>query len=63
VLTNGIILVVQTSLMSSPEDNAESIYMPWVTYFFVACKSKSTDTIHYCRFDFPPKEWKKVEFP
>ena len=42
VLTNGIILVVQTSLMSSPKDNAESIYMPWVTYFFVACKS---DTI------------------
>ena len=38
VLTNGIILVVQTSLMSSPKDNAESIYMPWVTYFFVACK-------------------------
>lgn len=36
VLTNGIILVVQTSLMSSPKDNAESIYMPWVTYFFVA---------------------------
>jgi len=29
-------LIVQTSMMSSPNDNASSIYMPWVSYFFVA---------------------------
>ena len=38
VLTNGVILIVQTSLMGSPSENASSIYAPWVSYFFVACK-------------------------
>ena len=38
VLTNGVVLIVQTSLMSSPSDNASSIYVPWVSYFFVARK-------------------------
>ena len=38
VLTNGVILIVQTSLMGSPTENASSIYAPWVSYFFVACK-------------------------
>merc|ERR1712223_143905 len=36
VLTNGIILIVQTSLMTSPSDNASNVYVPWVSYFFVA---------------------------
>ena len=30
--------MVQTSLMNSPVDNESSIYVPWVSYFFVACK-------------------------
>ena len=40
VLTNGVVLLVQTSLMKSPhdEDDASKIYVPWVSYFFVACK-------------------------
>lgn len=38
MLTNGVILIVQTSLMGSPSENASSIYAPWVSYFFVACK-------------------------
>ncbi|TRY69993.1 hypothetical protein TCAL_02815 [Tigriopus californicus] len=37
VLSNGIILVVQTAFMDSPTSNAEDrIYAPWVSYFFVA---------------------------
>jgi len=38
VLTNGVVLLVQTSLMKSPhdEDDASKIYVPWVSYFFVA---------------------------
>jgi len=35
VLTNGVVLLVQTSLMESPIDNESSIYVPWVSYFFV----------------------------
>ena len=38
VLTNGVVLLVQTSLMESPIDNESSIYVPWVSYFFVTCK-------------------------
>lgn len=35
VLSNGIILIVQTSVMSSANDTSSSIYAPWVNYFFV----------------------------
>lgn len=38
VLANGVILIVQTSLMASPRDDSSSIYAPWVSYAFVARK-------------------------
>ena len=38
VLANGVILIVQTSLISLDEDTATEIYAPWVSYFFIGRK-------------------------
>ena len=43
VLTNGVILIIQTWMMEEPSSSeAQEIYAPWVSYFFVGCKTYLT---------------------
>ncbi len=40
VLANGLILLVQTATMESPSSQeADEIYAPWVSYFFIGCRA------------------------